>query len=149
MERPHKVTRNLNLLEKKGVRIINSNVLKIDPSSRLVKTSTKSFEYDYLIVALGAELSPEKIPGLSGRDHHIYELEDAIRFGKALRSFSGGAIAVGVSSLPFKCPAAPYESALFIDYYFRRKGIRDKVDFHFFTAEGRPMGVALQKSGAW
>jgi sulfide:quinone oxidoreductase len=144
---PHKVTRSLNLLDKKGIRIINSEVLKIDPSNRLVKTSTKNFEYDYLVVALGADLSPETIPGFSDKAHHIYELEDAIRFGEALRSFSGGTVAAGVSSLPFKCPAAPYEAAFFMDYHFRRKGIRDRVDFHFFTAEGRPMGVAPPEIG--
>ncbi len=70
-----------------------------------------------------------------------------MKFREVLRNFSGGAVAVGVSSLPFKCPAAPYEAAFFMDYDFRRKGIRDKVDIHFFTAEGRPMGVAPPEIG--
>jgi sulfide:quinone oxidoreductase len=144
---PHKVIRNLNLLEKKGIKTVISEVLNIDPANRLVKTSTKTFEYDYLVVALGADLSPETIPGFLDRAHHIYELEDAIRFGEALKTFSGGTVAAGISSLPFKCPAAPYETVLFMDYLFRKKGIRDKVDFHFFTAEGRPMGVAPPEIG--
>lgn len=144
---PHQVTRNLNLLNKKGIKYINGEVLKIDPANRLVKTSTKDFVYDYLIVALGAELAPETIPGFSDSAYHIYELEEAMKFREVLRNFSGGVVAVGVSSLPFKCPAAPYEAALFIDYHFRRKGIRDKVDIRFFTAEGRPMGVAPPEIG--
>lgn len=144
---PHQITRNLNLLNKKGIKYINSEVLKIDPANRIVKTSTKDFEYDYLIVALGAELAPETIPGFSDGAYHIYELEEAMKFREVLRNFSGGAVAAGVSSLPFKCPAAPYEAVLFMDYHFRRKRIRDKVEFHFFTAEGRPMGVAPPEIG--
>jgi len=144
---PHQVTRNLDLLNKKGIKYVNGEVLKIDPANRMVKTSTKDFAYDYLIVALGAELAPEAIPGFSDSAHHIYELEEAMKFREVLKRFSGGAVAVGVSSLPFKCPAAPYEAALFMDYHFRRKGIRDKVDIRFFTAEGRPMGVAPPEIG--
>ncbi len=98
-------------------------------------------------MALGAELTPETIPGFSDGANHIYELEETMKFGEALRNFSGGTVAAGVSSLPFKCPAAPYEAALFMDYHFRRNGIRDKVDFHFFTAEGRPMGVTPPEIG--
>lgn len=144
---PHQITRNLNLLNKKGIKYINGEVLKIDPANRFVKTSTKDFVYDYLIVALGAELAPETIPGFSDRAYHIYELEEAMKFREVLRNFSGGAVAVGVSSLPFKCPAAPYEAALFMDYHFRRNRIRDKVDMYFFTPEGRPLGVAPPQIG--
>ncbi len=144
---PHQVTRNLSLLNKKGVKYIKSEITKIDPANRAVKISTKDLAYDYLIVALGAELAPETIPGFSDDAYHIYELEEALKFREVLRKFSGGTVAVGVSSLPFKCPAAPYESALFMDYYFRRKRMRHKVDFHFFTAEGRPMGVTPPKIG--
>lgn len=144
---PNKVTRNLNLLNKRGIKYINGEVLKIDPANRVVKASTKDFAYDHLVVALGAELTPETIPGFSDRAYHIYELEEAMEFREVLRNFSGGAVAVGVSSLPFKCPAAPYEAALYMDYHFRKKRIRDKVDMNFFTAEGRPMGVAPPEIG--
>lgn len=144
---PHQVTRDLNLLNRKGIRYINGEVLKIDSANRVVKTGSKDLEYDYLVVALGAELAPEAISGFSDGAYHMYELEEAMRFREVLRSFSGGVVATGVSSLPFKCPAAPYEAALFMDYLFRKKGIREKVDFRFFTAEGRPMGVAPPEIG--
>ena len=139
---PHQITRNLSLLTKKGITYVNGEVLKIDPSNRLVKTSTKDLTYDYLIVALGAELVPEAIPGFSENAHHNYTLEAAMRLREDLRTFSGGTIAIGVSSIPFKCPAAPYEAALLLDYYFRKKRIRDKIDFQFFTPEPLPMPVA-------
>ena len=97
---PHQITRNLNLLNKKGIKYINGEVLKIDPANRFVKTSTKDFVYDYLIVALGAELAPETIPGFSDKAYHIYELEEAMKFREVLRNFSGGAVAVVCQAFP-------------------------------------------------
>jgi sulfide:quinone oxidoreductase len=60
----------------------------------------------------------------------------------ALLSFSAGTLAVGVAATPFKCPAAPYETALLIDYQLRRRGSRDRVTLEFFTPEPQPMPVA-------
>jgi len=139
---PLQITRNLSLLTNKDIAYVNGEVLGIDPSNRLVKTTTKNLTYDYLIVALGAELVPEAIPGFSESAHHTYTLEASMKLRENLRTFSGGTIAIGVSTLPFKCPAAPYEAALLLDYYFRERGIRDKVNFQFFTPEPLPMPVA-------
>jgi sulfide:quinone oxidoreductase len=144
---PHKITRNLNLLNKKGIKYVNDEIEKIDPTNRLVKTKSNDFKYDYLIVALGAELAPETIPGFAQGAYHMYELEEAMKTREALKNFSGGTLIVDIASLPFKCPAAPYEAAFFMDYRFRKRGIRNKIEMHFFTAEGRPMGVAPPEIG--
>jgi len=144
---PSQITRNLSLLEEKGIRFINAEVLKIEPSARSVKTSAGEFTYDYLVVALGAELAPYAIPELSGEARHFYELEASIKLKDAVEGFSGGTISIGVSSTPFKCPAAPYEAALLLDYHFRKRGIRDKVNFQFFTPEPQPMPVAGPRIG--
>ncbi len=145
---PSQITRNLSLLERKGIKYVNGEVLNIDPSGRTVKTSAGEFTYDYLIVALGAELAPETIPGLSGAAHHCFDLQAAMKLKDAVNAFSGGTIAIGVSSTPFKCPAAPYEAALLFDYHFRKRGTRDKVNFQFFTSEPQPMPVAGPKIGS-
>ncbi len=146
--KPSQITRNLSLLEKKGIRYVNGEVSKIDPSAKIVKTSAGEFTYDYLVVALGAELAPYAIPEMSGIAHHFYELEASMKLKDAITSFSGGTVAIGISSMPFKCPAAPYEAALLLDYHFRKRGIRDKVTFQFFTPEPQPMPVAGPKIGS-
>ncbi len=144
---PHQITRNLNQLEKRGVKYVNGEVSKIDPAERVVKTSAGDLTYDYLIVALGSELAPEAIPGFTEGAHHVYTMEAAMRLREELKRFSGGNVAMGVSSLPFKCPAAPYEAALLLDYYFRENGIRQKVNLQFFTPESRPMAVTPPEIG--
>jgi len=146
--KPSQITRNLSLLEKKGIRYVNGEVSKIDHATKTVTTSAGEFTYDYLVVALGAELAPYTIPEMSGVAHHFYELEASMKLKDAVEGFSGGTVAIGVSSMPFRCPAAPYEAALLLDYYFRKRGIRDKVSFQFFTPEPQPMPVAGPKIGS-
>jgi sulfide:quinone oxidoreductase len=70
------------------------------------------------------------------------DLEGAAGLWSALQSFEGGRVAVLVSALPFKCPAAPYEAAMLLDGYFRRQGTRDRVELALYTPEPAPMGVA-------
>jgi len=56
---PKQISRVMNLLKRKGIEYINGRVLKIDPANRLVKTDVKEIAYNYLIVALGADLTLE------------------------------------------------------------------------------------------
>src|SRR5487761_405168 len=140
--KPEQVQRPLALLKKKGIRVVGGEVSKIDLETRSVQVDGARLRYDYLVVALGAEYAPERIPGFAGTAHHIYDLESAVKLQQALTQFDGGEIAVGVSSLPFKCPAAPYETALLIDHHFKNRPSRSGVRIRFFTPEGLPLPSA-------
>jgi len=139
---PSRISRELGLLKKKGIEYVNAEAFEIDPGNRLVKTGAGDFAYDYLIVALGAELNPQAVPGLSEAAHTPYSLEGSVALRDALKGFDGGKVAVVISALPFKCPAAPYETALLLEYAFRQRGIRSNVDLRVFTPEQLPMPVA-------
>jgi sulfide:quinone oxidoreductase len=139
---PAQITRNMGRLGKKNVKYVNAEVTKIAPADRTVETSAGKFAYDYLVIALGSDLDTETIPGFSKSAFHVYSLEAAMQFREQIRRFSGGNVAIGISSLPFKCPAAPYETAFLLDYYFRQRKLRDKVELQFFTPESLPMPVA-------
>lgn len=128
-------------VSQKGIKFVNSEIHKIDLKGSLVGTAQGEFAYDYLIVALGAELAPEKVSGFESA-LHMYTLEDAKKLQDALSSFKGGSIRLVVASTPFKCPAAPYEAAMLIDDYLRSKGLREKSDIQVFTPEPLPMPVA-------
>ena len=139
---PLRISRELGLLTKKGIEYVNAEVFEIDPGNRLVKTGAGDFAYDYLIVALGAELNPQAVPGLSEAAHTPYSLKGSVALRDALKGFDGGKVAVVIAALPFKCPAAPYETALLLEYAFKQRGIRDNVDLRVFTPETLPMPVA-------
>ncbi len=147
MRKPEQVEKSLSPLGRKGISVVNDEVLAIDVAGKTVRTRSDTFPFDYLVIALGAEYAPDSIPGYRDHAHHIYDLESAIRFRDAIEKFDGGTVAVGVSRTPFKCPAAPYESALLLEHYFREKGIGGKVRIRFFTPEGLPLPSAGPEIG--
>jgi sulfide:quinone oxidoreductase len=65
-----------------------------------------------------------------------------------LRNFDGEVVVVGVSRLPCKCPAAPYETALLIDHQLRARDLGGKFRIQFFTPEAMPLPAAGPEIGA-
>lgn len=145
--RPDQVWRPLGSLRARNVRHQQGEVVSIEPEERRVVVDGGELRYDYLLISLGAQLVPSAIEGYAEAAEHPYDLEGALGLGKALDSFKGGRVLVGISRLPFKCPAAPYETAMLMDYYFRRKGMRDKVEIEFFTPEPSPLPAAGEAIG--
>jgi sulfide:quinone oxidoreductase len=139
---PEQITRDVRQLARPGVEVVLAEAQSIDLPNRRVVTAARTLTYDYLIVALGAELAPEAIPGLAEAAHTFYTFDGAAKLRDTLREFSGGTVAVVVSALPYKCPGAPHEGAMLIADTLRQRGLRDKVDVHLFTPEPQPMPVA-------
>src|SRR4030043_2021559 len=140
--RPEQITQDVRQLVRPGVDLLLAEGQAIDIANRTVQTSTQRLRYDYLVVALGAELSPETIPGLVESAHTFYTYDGAVKLRDALPDFSGRTVAVVVSALPYKCPGAPHEGAMLIVDFFRKRGLDQKVEVHLFTPEPLPMPVA-------
>ncbi|MHB8459052.1 MAG: NAD(P)/FAD-dependent oxidoreductase [Candidatus Limnocylindrales bacterium] len=140
--RPAAISRPLAKMLRPGIEVVRSHVRGLDPVARRVSTDAGEFTGDAIVVALGAELAPEAIPGYADAAHDFFTLEGAGRFANALAGFSGGRVVVAVSGLPFKCPAAPYEAAFLIDADLRRRGLRDRSTIELHTPEPAPMPVA-------
>ena len=62
----------------------------LDLTRQQVATTAGNIGYDYLIVALGAELAPEAVPGLKEGAETFYTFEGAARLRDVLARFSGG-----------------------------------------------------------
>jgi len=142
------ITREVRSLVRSRVEIVRAEVRSIDLAARRVETDGQALGYDHLVVALGAQLAPEAIPGLAEGAHTFYTLEGAMRLHESLAAFNGGSVAVVVSALPYKCPGAPHEGAMLLSDYFRRRGLREKVELHLFTPEPQAMPVAGPELGA-
>jgi len=138
---PARISRDLRSLSRKGIEFVPQEVSRIDLGNRRVVLEDRELTYDYLIVALGAHYSIEGIPGL-GCASTFYSLEGADGLREELPKFRSGRIAVVVSGMPYKCPAAPYEGALLLDHYFRRRGLRGEIEIRVFTPEPAPLPVA-------
>lgn len=136
------ISRPLDLLKFKGIEVIQADIDRIDPAGRTVVVGDRTLLGDYLIISLGAELAPDAVPGLREGAHLFYEPTGAERLWEAVREFSGGRVLVLVAATPFKCPAAPYEAAMLLNDYFKKRGLREKVDLFIYTPEPLPMPVA-------
>jgi len=122
-----------------GVRSISSVIDRIDPDhNRVLLVDGSGIPYDYLIVATGATIAPEETEGMKGEQWQktvfdFYTIEGACALARVLERWRGGRLVVHVTEMPIKCPVAPLEFAFLADWYFTRRGIRDKVDLQFVT----------------
>ncbi|HZR92214.1 MAG TPA: FAD/NAD(P)-binding oxidoreductase [Gaiellaceae bacterium] len=140
--RPEQLTVDLHRLRRRGIELVQAEVRAIDVGSGRVETSAGSIPYDRLVVALGAELAPDALAGFGEGAHNLYALEGAVSAGRALDEFEGGCVVVLVSRLPYKCPAAPYETALLAEAVLRRRGVRSGSTVDVYTPEPFPMPTA-------
>ncbi|GAB3031776.1 FAD/NAD(P)-binding oxidoreductase [Parafrigoribacterium mesophilum] len=111
-------------IDKPGVRFIRTTIRSIDPATKRVDTDAGTFDADFLVVALGADLDPAATPGLVEDGHEFYTNRGAFAVRDVIAGFSGGRVVVGVTSTPFKCPPAPSETALLIHEYLTSRGLR-------------------------
>ncbi|MCF8304744.1 MAG: NAD(P)/FAD-dependent oxidoreductase [Bacteroidales bacterium] len=137
----------LRSLLRKNVEVINATVDEIVSDEKKVAADGKEFHYDFLVIALGADLAPEKITGLDDSTHTFYTYEGAAKLHDTLKNFPGGKVAVVISSMPYKCPGAPYEGAMLIEDFLTDKGVREQTDIHLFTPEPQPLPVAGPELG--
>jgi sulfide:quinone oxidoreductase len=140
--RQDQIQRPLERLSRKGIEFLCDEALEIDLDRRVVRTRGGRIDYDYLIVALGAHTVPDSVEGFSEMAHDLYSLEGCRNIRGALEDFTGGKIGVLVTSMPFKCPAAPYEAAFLVESFLRKRGVRDRSEIHLYTPEHQPMPVA-------
>jgi sulfide:quinone oxidoreductase len=135
--------RPLQSVTKKGIEFVNESVLSVDPQQKRVKTVTREFSYDYLIIALGVELAPEKISGLAANSLILYDLEDGPKIRQKILDMKSGKIVFAITGMPYKCPPAPFEAALIINSMLKDLGTRDKISIEFYS----PGPITLPAAG--
>lgn len=136
------ISRPVRRLKRRGIEVMRGEIERIDPEKRAVIVSGRELAGDFLVIALGAEPTPETIPGLAQTGHNFYTLAGAEALRDAFARFSGGKLVVLTAAPGYKCPAAPYEAAMLLESVCRKRGIRGKTQIDLYAAEPGPMGVA-------
>jgi sulfide:quinone oxidoreductase len=135
---PRRLVRDESRLLHRRVGLVIDEAVRIDPLAREVHLAGGgTLPYDRLVIALGAQLVPDELPGYAEAAHHFYTPDASLKLRRVLEAFRGGRIVVTVASVPYKCPPAPAEAACQLDYYFKKRGIRDQVDIHFLSPISR------------
>lgn len=136
-----KISRPLARLSKKGIEVIRGEVQHVNVERREATVYGRTHACDYMVIALGADLAPDTIPGLAEAGHTFYTLAGAEGLRDALGAFEGGKLVVLTAAPMYKCPAAPYEAAMLLEDFLHRRGLREKTQIDLYAAEPGPMGV--------
>ncbi len=135
-------------LNKKGIDFVQDTIEQIDPENKVVKTSSSTFTFDYLVVALGAELHPEAIPGFLEGGYSFYSFAEAQRIHPVIEKFSAGTILISVFDNPYQCPPSPYEAAFQLHDYFKGKGTRTDITIKTLAPTPIPLPMSKDASAA-
>lgn len=136
------VTRPLRSLERRGIEVVIADIEAIDPATRTVTVGGREITAGHLVVSLGADDATDTVPGLTDHGETYATLSGAQRLAPRIANLAAGRILVVTAAPVYRCPAAPYESALLIDAVLRRSGVRASVEIALHAAEPAPMGVA-------
>ena len=146
LREPDQITKKLEKLLKSGIDVVRGEVDSVDPVAMRVKVGGKTIDADYLVVSLGAQLAPERVPGLEKAGHNLYSMEGSV----AIRDFCHRLgrkpevtkLVALVAGMPFKCPAAPYEAAMLLAHHAQNKHLESRTSISLYSPEPGPMGVA-------
>jgi sulfide:quinone oxidoreductase len=137
---PDDLTRPTERFIPAGVDLVQGEIDMVDPGQHVVRlVDGRELGYEYLVIATGTEPRPDQTPGmLDGTEwresvHEFYTLDGALALRDRLRTFTGGRLVVHVVEMPIKCPVAPLEFAFLADDFFRKAGIRDRVELVYVT----------------
>ncbi|PCE64667.1 NAD(P)/FAD-dependent oxidoreductase [Sediminicola luteus] len=124
------------ILEKKGVKFIHAEALKVDTDKNVVETNKGPVAYDHLVVATGPKVKYDVAPGVAEHAHYIGTPNGAMKTRKALEEFkkNPGPIVIGATQNA-GCMGAAYEFLFNTEKWLREQKIRKKVDLYWVTPE--------------
>jgi sulfide:quinone oxidoreductase len=127
-------------LQQRGIRFVHAEVQHLDPDRGEVETRTGKFRYDAALIASGADLDYEAVPGLgaeTGYTHSTFTAGEAVRARDALTRVlaqDSGRIVIGAAA-GASCIGPAYELVMMIDTVLKRAKKRHRFSLAFLTPE--------------
>lgn len=122
-----------------GIEWMPRGVTALDPHRRKISTGDTVIDYDMVVIATGAELALDAVPGLGPETghsqsvcnpHHALMAQDA---WQQLLTHPGPLVVGAVPGA--SCFGPVYEFALLADFVLRKRGLRDQVPITLVTPE--------------
>ncbi|MEU7788867.1 FAD-dependent oxidoreductase [Amycolatopsis sp. NPDC049159] len=113
----------------------------VDAGRGVVHTTGGPVPYDHLVIATGAAMRPEEVPGLAEHAHSVRTPGQLHALGEQLRWVAQNARHGRQQQVLFLVPPGSkgaeqlYEIALLLDGWLRHRDVRDNVQLAFTTAE--------------
>ncbi|HEX7058653.1 MAG TPA: FAD-dependent oxidoreductase [Solirubrobacterales bacterium] len=126
---------------RKGIELIEAKAHGIDADARRVEVDDRSIPYDFLVVATGADMRAEEIPGLVEHAISPWTPVDMLHLRAGFQGLLDAAGARERRRVLFlvppnnKCAGPLYEIALMLETWLRRKGARENTEIAWTTFE--------------
>lgn len=128
---------------------LKDSVASFEPEkNRLTTAGGKVVSYRFMVLAPGIQINWDAVKGLpealnkngvcSNYDYHM-----APNTWKAIQSTKKGKVLFSQPNTPIKCGGAPQKIMYLADEAFRRAGVRQDVDIHFFSPGTVVFGVEV------
>ncbi|MDI6773058.1 MAG: FAD-dependent oxidoreductase [bacterium] len=127
--------------QRKGITLIKGAVKGVDPEAKTVQVDGQKLPYDYLVVATGAGMRPDEIPGLREHAQTVWTPEEMLRLRGAFDALLSDAREGRRRQVLFlippnnKCSGPLYEMVFMLDTWLRQKGARSAVEIAWSTFE--------------
>ncbi len=122
-----------------GIEFIHGEATRVKPDQNQVELADgTTLNYDFLLVATGARLAWEAVPGLGpqGYSHSIFTPTDAEKTYEAYKKFLENPGPVVIGAVPgASCMGAGYEYLFNFDHQLRKAGKRKQVLITWVTPE--------------
>ncbi len=128
-------------LQHQSIELLQTSVRNIDPAARSVETERGPIEFDYLVVATGAKMRPEEVPGLAEHGVTVWTPDQMLvlrdRIAQVIDRAKDGNRSKVLFLVPpnNRCSGPLYEMVCMLDTYLRRRECREAVDLVFATKE--------------
>ncbi|MQM26188.1 NAD(P)/FAD-dependent oxidoreductase [Glycomyces albidus] len=127
---------------RRGIDLIRGSLARVDTEANRIKLTDGTLEhYDHLVLATGAAMRPEEVPGLAEYARTIWTPEQMRELGDELERLQGDVEARQTKHVLFlmppgnKCAGPLYEIAFMAETWLRRHHLRDRVCLTFTTFE--------------
>jgi sulfide:quinone oxidoreductase len=129
-------------LQKQHIELVQSKVRQINLDSKSVETESGTAGFDYLVVATGAKMRPEEVPGLTEHAVTIWTPDNMLtlrdRITRLIEDARHGKRSRVLFLVPpnNRCSGPLYEMVCMLDTHLRRHSAREQVEIAFATKEG-------------
>ncbi len=129
------------VFDKRHIPFVKARAESVDPRRKRVVAGGQEIPYDYLMLATGAAMRPEEIPGLKENANTIWTPEEMLRlrasFDLILERANNGQQSRVLFLVPpnNKCSGPLYEMVMMLDSWLQKKRERHHVDIGYATYE--------------
>lgn len=126
---------------RRDIELVHGAFESLDLDSKHVRAGGRDLRYDFLVLATGAGMRPEEIPGLAEHAETIWTPLELLslreRLAHVAERASQGERQTVLFAVPpnNKCAGPLYEIVFMLETWLRRKGLRDRVEIVWTTFE--------------